>query len=93
MELFIDKEALKIISINLEQEIEEYKNKINCIYKDIDSLQNCWSGARYQFFMEQVSKNRNSIENSHLNIKEYSSLIQYSLNNYTNLSEGVHYNE
>lgn len=93
MELFVDKEALKTVTTNLEHEIEQYKTKIDSIYREIDSLYDYWSGDSYQNFMEEISKNRNSIENSYLNLKEYYYLIHDCLNNYDKLSEGVHYYE
>lgn len=91
MELYVDTKSLNVIAGRLKQEISQYEILIDKFYKELDSVYLYWSGNRYQSFMEDVIKNRASIEKSYLNFYEYFSLIKEASENYNGLSCGVHY--
>ncbi len=93
MELFIDKESLQSITDSLEQEVTLFKTNIDNYYKELDSIHNYWSGDRFNLFIEQVEKNKDIIQKSHVVLTEYKDIIQESLNSYISLQEGINYNE
>lgn len=93
MLLKLDKDSLSTLNSNLKIEVENYNNTIDNILKDLDSLNNVWKGEGYNNFYRNVEKNIPEIIKSKQILSQYQQIIENSLINYNNLSEGIHYNE
>lgn len=93
MEVFINRESLTNINKELEQEIENLKQNIDSYYKEIETMSNWWKGDRYNLLMNEINNNKDNIINMNRTLKQYTDLIQLSVDSYTNIEEGIRYNE
>ena len=93
MELFMDRESLKDINKELEQEIDNLKQNIDSYYKEIETMSNWWKGDRYNILINEINNNKENITNMDRTLKQYTDLIQLSVDSYTNIEEGIRYNE
>ena len=93
MQLKIDKESLSDLNINLKKEIDKYKESLDSIIKILDDLNLYWKGSTYNAFLEKYNKNQKGIIESKTFLLNINNILDKSLKSYTNLSEGIHYNE
>ena len=93
MILKIDKESLSDLNTNIKEEVDKYNNEIDNIIKQIKELNIYWQGNTYNAFITRYNNSSKSFLESKLFLENFYNAINGSLKNYTNLSEGVHYNE
>lgn len=93
MILKIDKESLSDLNTNIKEEVDKYNNAIDNIIKLIEELNVYWQGSTYNSFLTRYNNSSKGILESKIFLQNINSIINSSLKNYTNLSEGVHYNE
>ena len=93
MLLKIDKESLSDLNTNLKESVDIYNNALDSIMKTIDELHINWQGTTYNSFLTRYSNSSKGFIESKVFLLSMHSIIDNSLKNYINLSEGVHYNE
>ena len=93
MILNLNKESLSSLNYKIKEELINYNEIIDNIINEFNDLNNAIQGKNYDDLIRHYNYNKGKIILSKEILSSYHNLINKSLINYTNLSEGVKYDE
>ncbi len=93
MILNLNKESLASLNGKIKEEIDNYSGLIDNVVNELNDLNMVIQGKNYDDLMNNYNYNKEKILFSKEILTEYHNIINKCLINYTNLSEGVKYDE